>query len=106
MYSSDIVPRVPPEFLQYCHVGTEHYITSFGAVHTERDSVKRWHLIEGLGFIPLQLYKVVRGLAQGQESPLRSLYRIVLLVLLPGLSDHFPADYVHQLRRAVRRQQE
>ena len=73
------------------HVGTEHYITSFAHVHTEPHMVERWHLIEGIGFIPLQLYKVVRGLVRRQESSLRSVYRLVLLILLPGLSDHYPA---------------
>ena len=105
VYSSDIVPRVPPEFLTYRHVGIEHYLTTFGRVLTEQEAVKRWHLIEGLGFVPLQLYKVGRGLARRHESGLRSLYRLMLLILLPGLSDHYPADYVHALSQHARKQE-
>ena len=86
------------------HVGLEHYVTSFGQVLTEPHMVKRWHLIEGIGFVPLQLYKIVRGLARRQESGLRSVYRLVLLVLLPGLSDHYPADYERQLRLNLQKQ--
>ena len=105
IYSADIVPRVPPEFLQYSHVGGEHYINAFGTVHTEPAAIKRWHMYEGVGFIPFYLYKIVQGLASRKESALRSLYRIVLFVALPGLSDHWPADYELQLRRHVRKQE-
>lgn len=102
VYSADIVPRVPPEFLNYCHVGGEQYINAFGTVHSEPAAIRRWHTIEGFGFVPLYLYKIVQGLVSRNESPLRTVYRIVLLVILPGLSDHWPADYERQLRKHVR----
>lgn len=34
--------------------------------------------------------KLALGLVDPKESKLRALYRLVCLVLLPGLSDHFP----------------
>jgi hypothetical protein len=42
------------------------------------------------GFIPFAFAKLVLGLADPLESKLRALYRLVCLLLLPGLSDHFP----------------
>ena len=65
--------------------------------------IKRWHQIEGWGFLPLYLYKLVTGLLGGQENPMRTLYRLLLLVTFPGLNDHFPGDYEAKLRRALRK---
>ena len=50
------------------------------------------------GFIPFAFAKLVLGLLDPLESKLRALYRLVCLLLLPGLSDHFP------VRAALRRQ--
>lgn len=63
--------------------------------------IKKWHQIEGWGFLPLYLYKLVSGLLGGQENPMRTLYRLLLLVTFPGLNDHFPGDYEAKLRRAL-----
>ena len=64
--------------------------------------IKRAHKIEGWGFIPLYLYKLGRGLLGGSENPMRTLYRLLLLVTFPGLNDHFPGDYEAKLRRALK----
>jgi hypothetical protein len=63
--------------------------------------VKRWHNIEGWGFIPLYLYKLLAGVFDRREGALRSLYRVFLLVTFPGLTDHWPADYEGKLRKAL-----
>ena len=100
VHSSDIVPRVPPKFLHYTHAGRERFITSFGQVISEPAEVKRWHNIEGFGFLPLYVYKVAAGVFMRRES-LRSVYRIVLLFVLPGLADHWPSDYEQWIRKAL-----
>ena len=63
--------------------------------------IRKWHQIEGWGFLPLYLYKLGSGLLGGQENPMRTLYRLLLLVTFPGLNDHFPGDYENKLRRAL-----
>ncbi len=63
--------------------------------------IMRWHQIEGWCFLPLYLYKLATGLLGGQENPVRTLYRVLLLVTFPGLNDHFPGDYEAKLRRAL-----
>ena len=103
VHASDIVPRVPPKFLSYSHVGKEHFITSFGRIVIDQAEIKRWHRIEGLGFLPLYVYKVVAGIVVRGEW-LRTLYRIVLLFVLPGLADHWPSDYEMWVRKEVETQ--
>ena len=48
--------------------------------------VKRWHQIEGWGFLPLYLYKLVGGALNPREGAMRTLYRVGLLVTFPGAS--------------------
>lgn len=100
VHASDIVPRVPPQFLEYQHTGRERFITTFGKVLSDDAEIKRWHRIEGLGFLPLYLYKICAGVVVRGEI-LRTLYRIVLLVVLPGLADHWPSDYEDAMRRHI-----
>ena len=64
--------------------------------------IKKAHKIEGWGFLPLYLYKLGRGLLGGSENPMRTLYRLLLLVTFPGLNDHFPGDYEAKLRKALK----
>lgn len=66
--------------------------------------MKKWHRREGWGFIPLYLYKIIAGAFDSKESKLRTLYRIVLLVVFPGLTDHWPSDYEAKLRKALIRE--
>ena len=63
--------------------------------------MKRWHQIEGWGFLPLYLYKLVGGALNPREGAMRTLYRVGLLVTFPGLNDHLPAEYEGRLRRAL-----
>ena len=103
VHGSDIVPRVPPKFLEYVHAGKERFITSFGRVLTDEADIRKWHRIEGAGFVPLYLYKVLAGIVVRGES-LRTLYRIVLLIVLPGLADHWPSDYEVAVRKHLDQQ--
>lgn len=103
VHASDIVPRIPPKFLDYAHAGQEHFITSFGRIVSDPVQVRRWHRIEGFGFVPLYLYKLGAGVLTRGES-LRTLYRVVLLFVLPGLSDHWPSDYEVWVRRQAEQQ--
>ncbi|KAK9825140.1 hypothetical protein WJX81_003571 [Elliptochloris bilobata] len=100
-HGADIIPHVPPRWLEYEHCGRERYITSFGRILADPEAIRRWHAYEAWGFIPFALAKLVLGLVDPYESKLRALYRLVCLLLLPGLSDHFPADYEFKLRRTL-----
>ena len=50
-------------------------------------------------FLVLYIYKMVAGLLVEGESPVRTLQRLILLFVAPGLSDHWPSDYERKLRR-------
>ncbi|KAK9807288.1 hypothetical protein WJX73_008211 [Symbiochloris irregularis] len=102
VHASDIVPRVPPMILEYRHTGKERFITSLGRVLSDEAQIKRWHRIEGFGFLPLYLYKIGAGILTRGET-LRTVYRVVLLVVLPGLADHWPSDYEAAIRRQIDR---
>lgn len=102
VHASDIVPRVPPKFLQYVHCGRERFITSFGGMVTEPGDIRRWHRIEGFGFLPLYVYKLAAGVI-GRGEGLRTVYRLVLLLILPGLADHWPSDYEQWVRKDLQR---
>lgn len=99
-HAADIIPFVPPRWIGYEHPAEELYISSVGGLHRGAADLKKWHRIESFGFLPLYLYKVVNGVARG-ESLLRAVYRMALLVSVPGLSDHWPADYERKLRTNV-----
>jgi hypothetical protein len=101
-----VVPHFPPRFLGYTHCGPEAFITSLGRLVTDPKEVRRWHRLEGWGFLPLYVYKVIVGILDPREAPARALYRIALLVLLPGLSDHFPGDYEERLRVLLKKSAE
>ncbi|BDA50872.1 probable feruloyl esterase A at C-terminar half [Coccomyxa sp. Obi] len=105
-HGADIICRLPPRMLQYADAGQEVFVTSTGRVLFDPKEVKRWHNIEGWGFIPLYLYKLVAGMFDRREKLLRSLYRVFLLVTFPGLTDHWPADYEGKLRKALIREVE
>ncbi len=66
--------------------------------------MKRRHRREGWLFVPLYFYKLIAGAFDAKESKLRTLYRIVLLVVFPGLNDHWPSDYENKLRKALIRE--
>ncbi|CAL5223184.1 g5658 [Coccomyxa viridis] len=100
-HGADIIPYLPPKMLEYADVGPEIFITSTGKVLFNQKDIRKWHQIEGWGFLPLYLYKLGSGLLGGQENPMRTLYRLLLLVTFPGLNDHFPGDYEDKLRRAL-----
>jgi hypothetical protein len=100
-YGADIIPYLPPKFLEYRDAGEEVFITSFGQVLRDPQEVHRAKQIEGWGFIPLYLYKTVGGALNPREGAMRTLYRVGLLVTFPGLNDHLPAEYEGRLRRAL-----
>jgi hypothetical protein len=96
-----VVPHFPPHFLDYRHCGPEAFLTSRGRLVTDQGEVRKAHVREGWGFLPFYLYKLVAGALDPQEAALRTVYRAVLLVLLPGLSDHFPGDYESRLKKLL-----
>ena len=77
--------QVPPKFLEYRHFGEEHYLTSLGREVRGQKDIAGARRVETLGFLPLYMWKLVAGLALNpKEGSLRTLYRLVMLVLLPG----------------------
>ena len=63
--------------------------------------IEHWRRIETapLSFFALYIWKMVAGLRYRHESPVRTLERLLLLFIAPGLSDHWPSDYTHQLAK-------
>ena len=101
-YGADIIPYLPPKFLEYRDAGEEVFITSFGRVLvTDDKQIHRAKQVEGWGFLPLYLYKLAGGALNPSEGAMRTLYRAGLLVTFPGLNDHLPAEYEGRLRRAL-----
>ena len=101
VHGADIIPKVPPQFLLYEHFPTEIYLSSFGQLVLDAQDIQKWHKNEAWGYLPIQLYKTVGNLITLKESPVRTLYRLALLLSVPGLSDHFPVDYERLLRDQV-----
>ena len=101
VHGADIIPKIPPMFLLYDHFPTEILLSSFGDLVLDTDLIRRWHKIESYGYLPIQLLKTFGNLVCLRESPIRTLYRLALLVSIPGLSDHFPQDYEQLLRDQV-----
>lgn len=99
VHGADVIPKIPPKFLEYCHPPKEVFLTSFGRVLFDEADISRWRRNETWGYLPLQLLKTANSLLRRDETVLRALERLALLLTLPGLSDHFPADYEMQLRR-------
>ncbi len=78
---------MPPKFLEYHHFGEEHYLTSWGRHVSSTMEISKARRVETFGFLPLYLWKLVAGLALNpKEGSLRTVYRIVMLFLLPGKS--------------------
>lgn len=65
---------------------------------TGAQDIQRWRTIETWGFLLLYLYKIPAGKLWRGESWLRLLYRIAFIVVMPGLTDHFPCEYERILR--------
>ena len=86
--------QVPPKFLEYHHFGKELYLTSLGRHVQGMDDISKARRLETFGFLPLYLWKIVAGLALNpKEGSLRTVFRIVMLFLLPGesySSSHLP----------------
>ncbi len=101
VHGADIIAKIPPRFLLYEHCPREIYLSSFGRLVTECEEIRKWHSYEAWGYIPIHLYKTAANLISLTESPVRTMYRLALLFTLPGLSDHFPADYERLLRDIV-----
>ena len=101
VHGADIIPKIPPRFLLYDHFPTEIFLSSFGDLVLDSHLISRWHTIESYGYLPIQLLKTFGNLIRLRESPIRTLYRLALLVTVPGLSDHFPQDYEQLLRDQV-----
>ncbi len=79
---------------EYCHPPKEVFLTSFGRVLFDEADISRWRRNETWGYLPLQLLKTANSLLRRDETVLRALERLALLLTLPGLSDHFPAGQV------------
>ena len=101
VHGADIIPKVPPQFLLYEHFPREVYLSSFGQLVSDTKEIEKWHKREAWGYLPIQLYKIIGNLITLKESPVRTLYRLALLLSVPGLSDHFPVDYECMLRDQV-----
>lgn len=101
VHGADIIPKIPPRFLLYDHFPREIYLSSFGQLVLETRDIAKWHKGEAWGYLPIQLYKTVGNLIRLRESPIRTIYRLALLLTVPGLSDHFPQDYEQLLRDQV-----
>lgn len=101
VHGADIIPKIPPMFLLYDHFPTEIFLSSFGDLVLDADLIRRWHTTESYGYLPIQLLKTFGNLVRLRESPIRTLYRLALLLSVPGLSDHFPQDYEKLLRDQV-----
>ena len=101
VHGADIIPKIPPKFLLYDHFPREIFLSSFGQLVLETKDVARWHKAEAWGYLPIQLYKTVGDLVRLREGPIRTLYRLALLLTVPGLADHFPQDYEQLLRDQV-----
>lgn len=95
------MPHFPPKFLGYQHCRPEAFLTSRGQLVLDQQEVRQAHVREAWFFLPLYLHKLVAGALNPREAALRTLYRLALLVLLPGLSDHFPGDYEDRLRKLL-----
>ncbi|KAK9808596.1 hypothetical protein WJX72_000227 [[Myrmecia] bisecta] len=102
VYASDIIPKVPPRWLEYTHFGEERFLTTFGQLLDDPKQITKWRRREAWGFLPLGFYKIGHGVVGSDEhSLLRGLYRFMLLFVLPGLGDHWPSDYERMLRRQL-----
>ena len=101
VHGADIIPKIPPIFLLYDHFPTEIFLSSFGHLVLDNCLIKRWHKVEGYGYLLIQLAKTVGNLVRLQESPVRTVSRLALYLSVPGLSDHFPQDYERLLRHHV-----
>ena len=101
VHGADIIPKIPPRFLLYDHFPREIYLSSFGQLVLETKDIAAWYKTETWGYLPIQLYKTVGNVIRLRESPIRTIYRLALLLTVPGLSDHFPQDYEQLLRDQV-----
>ena len=79
---------------EYCHPPKEVFLTSFGRVLFDEADIRRWRRNETWFYLPMQLLKTAYGLLRRDETVLRAVERLALLLTLPGLSDHFPAGQV------------
>ncbi|KAK9833740.1 hypothetical protein WJX74_004532 [Apatococcus lobatus] len=104
VHAGDWVPQVPPYGLGYRHHTREYYLTTFGDMCADPDDIEHWRRIETapLSFFALYIWKMVVGLRYRNESPVRTLERLLLLFIAPGLSDHWPSDYEYCLRKFCR----
>lgn len=102
VHAADIIPKVPPRFLLYAHFPREIFLSSFGQLVLKTEDIARWHTIEAWGYLFIQLQKTFGNLIRFRESPVRTIYRLALLISIPGLSDHFPQDYEQLLRDQVK----
>jgi len=92
---------VPPKFLEYYHFGEEHYLTSWGREVVGDAAVRRARGLEAIGFLPLYLWKLGAGLALNpKEGSLRTIYRLFMLVLLPGAPFFSPLS-VYKTRKVL-----
>ncbi|KAK9854821.1 hypothetical protein WJX84_008652 [Apatococcus fuscideae] len=107
VHGSDIVCKLPTGW-GYQHFALERFITSFPRLHGpvtrvcfEEDSsaeVERCRRFEDRWGLPIGLVKLL--LSPFEEGWTRVGARILMLPL-PGMTDHFPGDYERALREAI-----